>query len=48
VEINPSNRAVTRASQQIELLNETSYPREVIETALARVMGDKAEQAYRP
>jgi integrase len=27
--------------------NETSYPRELIETALAHVIGDKAEQAYR-
>ena len=27
--------------------NETSYPRELIETALAHVVGDKAEQAYR-
>jgi integrase len=27
--------------------NETSYPRELIETALAHIIGDKAEQAYR-
>jgi integrase len=27
--------------------NETSYPRDVIETALAHVIGDKSEQAYR-
>jgi integrase len=27
--------------------NETGYPRELIETALAHVIGDKAEQAYR-
>jgi hypothetical protein len=27
--------------------NETAYPRELIETALAHVIGDKAEQAYR-
>ena len=27
--------------------NETPFPREVIETALAHVIGDKAEQAYR-
>ena len=27
--------------------NETDYPRELIETALAHVIGDKAEQAYR-
>jgi integrase len=27
--------------------NVTSFPREVIETALAHVIGDKAEQAYR-
>ena len=27
--------------------NETEYPRELIETALAHVIGDKAEQAYR-
>jgi integrase len=27
--------------------NETSFPREVVETALAHVIGDKAEQAYR-
>ena len=27
--------------------NETSFPREVTETALAHVIGDKAEQAYR-
>jgi hypothetical protein len=27
--------------------NETHYPREVTETALAHVIGDKAEQAYR-
>jgi integrase len=27
--------------------NETSSPREVVETALAHVIGDKAEQAYR-
>ena len=27
--------------------NETVYPRELIETALAHVIGDKAEQAYR-
>jgi integrase len=27
--------------------NETSFPREIIETALAHVVGDKAEQAYR-
>jgi integrase len=27
--------------------NETGYPRELIETALAHVVGDKAEQAYR-
>ena len=27
--------------------NETGYPRELIETALAHVLGDKAEQAYR-
>jgi len=27
--------------------NETSYPRDLIETALAHVVGDKAEQAYR-
>ena len=27
--------------------NETSYPRDLIETALAQVIGDKAEQAYR-
>jgi integrase len=27
--------------------NETSYPRDLIETALAHVIGDKAEQAYR-
>lgn len=27
--------------------NESSFPREVIETALAHVIGDKAEQAYR-
>ena len=27
--------------------NETASPREVVETALAHVIGDKAEQAYR-
>jgi integrase len=27
--------------------NETNFPREVTETALAHVIGDKAEQAYR-
>src|SRR6516225_11835002 len=27
--------------------NKTSYPRDLIETALAQVIGDKAEQAYR-
>jgi integrase len=27
--------------------NETGYPRDLIETALAYVVGDKAEQAYR-
>ncbi|MCK1403940.1 site-specific integrase [Bradyrhizobium sp. 76] len=27
--------------------NETTYPRDLIETALAHVLGDKAEQAYR-
>jgi integrase len=27
--------------------NETSYPRDLIETALAHIVGDKAEQAYR-
>ena len=27
--------------------NETPSPREVVETALAHVIGDKAEQAYR-
>jgi integrase len=27
--------------------NETDYPRDLIETALAHVIGDKAEQAYR-
>jgi hypothetical protein len=27
--------------------NETSYPRDLIETALAHVIRDKAEQAYR-
>ena len=27
--------------------NETSFPREIVETALAHVIGDKAEQAYR-
>ena len=27
--------------------NETSYPRDLIETALAHVVGDAAEQAYR-
>lgn len=27
--------------------NETDYPRELIETALAHVVGEKAEQAYR-
>ena len=27
--------------------NETSFPRDLIETALAHVIGDKAEQAYR-
>ena len=27
--------------------NETHYPRDLIETALAHVIGDKAEQAYR-
>jgi integrase len=27
--------------------NETGHPRELIETALAHVIGDKAEQAYR-
>jgi integrase len=27
--------------------NESSFPREVVETALAHVIGDKAEQAYR-
>jgi hypothetical protein len=27
--------------------NKTGYPRELIETALAHVIGDKAEQAYR-
>ena len=27
--------------------NETSYPRDLAETALAHVIGDKAEQAYR-
>ena len=27
--------------------NETGYPRDLIETALAHVVGDKAEQAYR-
>jgi hypothetical protein len=27
--------------------NETSCPRDLIETALAHVVGDKAEQAYR-
>ena len=27
--------------------NVSSFPREVTETALARVIGDKAEQAYR-
>jgi integrase len=27
--------------------NETGYPRELIETALAHVIGDKAKQAYR-
>jgi integrase len=27
--------------------NETTFPREIIETALAHIVGDKAEQAYR-
>jgi integrase len=27
--------------------NETSYPRDLIETTLAHAIGDKAEQAYR-
>jgi integrase len=27
--------------------NETAFPREIVETALAHVIGDKAEQAYR-
>ena len=27
--------------------NSTNFPREVVETALAHVIGDKAEQAYR-
>jgi integrase len=27
--------------------NETGYPRELIETALAHVIGDRTEQAYR-
>ena len=27
--------------------NETHYPRDLIETALAHAIGDKAEQAYR-
>ena len=27
--------------------NETEYPRDLVETALAHVIGDKAEQAYR-
>jgi integrase len=27
--------------------NETSFPREIAEAALAHVIGDKAEQAYR-
>jgi integrase len=27
--------------------NETHYPRDLIETALAHVIGDKAQQAYR-
>jgi integrase len=27
--------------------NVSSFPREVVETALAHVIGDKAEQAYR-
>jgi hypothetical protein len=27
--------------------NETHYPRDLMETALAHVIGDKAEQAYR-
>jgi hypothetical protein len=27
--------------------NESHFPREVVETALAHVIGDKAEQAYR-
>jgi integrase len=27
--------------------NETDYPRELIETALAHVIGNRAEQAYR-
>jgi integrase len=27
--------------------NETHFPREVVETALAHVIGNKAEQAYR-
>ena len=27
--------------------NVTNFPREVVETALAHVIGDKAEQAYR-
>jgi len=27
--------------------NETTFPREIVETALAHVVGDKAEQAYR-
>jgi hypothetical protein len=29
------------------MANVSSFPREVVETALAHVIGDKAEQAYR-
>jgi hypothetical protein len=29
------------------MLNVSNFPREVVETALAHVIGDKAEQAYR-
>jgi len=36
-----------RSSFQDRAADETNFPREVAEAALAHVIGDKAEQAYR-
>ena len=43
----PTRRMVSEASFRDWAGNETHFPRELAEHALAHVIGDKAEQAYR-